>query len=55
MEQRQRVWDIVEATGVGMLTTQFPRGLRARPLEARPDRDHGVIYFIIDARGLKVV
>ena len=32
-----RIWDIIEKVGVCMLTTQFPGGLRARPLEARPD------------------
>jgi len=36
-----------------MLTTRFDEGLRARPLEARPDRNGGVIYFITDVRGLK--
>lgn len=39
-----RVWDIVEKVGVCMLTTQFAGGLRARPLEARPDRDAGLIF-----------
>jgi hypothetical protein len=39
-----RVWDIVEKVGVCMLTTQFVGGLRARPLEARPDRDAGLIF-----------
>jgi general stress protein 26 len=49
----QRVWELLETTGVGMLTTQFAEGLRSRPLEPRPDRDNGVIYFITDVRGLK--
>jgi hypothetical protein len=39
-----RVWDIIEKIGVCMLTTQFAGGLRARPLEARPDRDTGLIF-----------
>ena len=34
-----RVWDIVEKAGVGMLTTRFSGGLRARPVEPRPDRE----------------
>ncbi len=29
-----RVWDMIEKARVGMLTTQFAGGLRARPLEA---------------------
>jgi general stress protein 26 len=48
-----RVWDIIEKVGVGMLTTRFDGGLRARPLEARPDRDAGVIWFVTDVRGAK--
>jgi general stress protein 26 len=48
-----RVWDIIEKTGVGMLVTRFSGGMRARPLEPRPDRDEGVIYFVTDVRGTK--
>lgn len=48
-----RVWDIIEKIGVCMLTTQSTRGLRARPREARPDRDAGLILFITDVRGSK--
>lgn len=48
-----RVWDIIEKVGVCMLTTQGRGGLRARPLEARPDRDAGLIFFVTDVRGAK--
>jgi general stress protein 26 len=48
-----RVWDIIEQAGVGMLTTRFTGGLRARPLEARTDRNTGTIWFVIDSRGTK--
>ena len=48
-----RVWDIVEKARVGMLTTRFAGGLRARPLEARADRDAGIIWFVTDVRGAK--
>lgn len=48
-----RVWDIIEKTRVGMLTTQFSGGLRARPLEARADRDAGVIWFLTNVLGTK--
>jgi general stress protein 26 len=51
--ESDRVWDIVEKVGVAMLTTQFPGGLRARPVEARPDRDAGVIWFLTDLRSGK--
>ena len=52
-EKIARVWDIIEKVGVGMLTTRFAGGLRARPLEARPDRDAGLIWFVTDARSGK--
>ncbi len=48
-----RVWDIIEKAPVGMLTTRFAGGLRARPLEARADRDAGIIWFVTDVRGAK--
>jgi pyridoxamine 5'-phosphate oxidase like protein len=48
-----RVWDIIEKVGVTMLTTQFSGGLRARPLEARPERDAGLIWFVTDIRSGK--
>jgi general stress protein 26 len=48
-----RVWDIVEQVGVCMLTTHSAGGLRARPLEARPDRAAGVIYFVTDIHSAK--
>ena len=49
----QRVWDIVDAAGIGMLVTDAGPDLRARPLEPRSDRDGGVIRFVIDRRGSK--
>ncbi len=48
-----RAWDIIEKARIGMLTTQFDGGLRARPLEARADRDAGLIWFVTDKRGAK--
>jgi general stress protein 26 len=50
---RDRVWDVIESVGVCMLTTRFGEGLRARPLEARPDRRGGTIRFVTDVRGAK--
>jgi general stress protein 26 len=48
-----RVWDLIEKVGVCMLTTRFPGGLRARPVEARPDQQQHLIWFVTDVRGLK--
>jgi general stress protein 26 len=44
---------IIAKVGVTMLTTQFSGGLRARPLEARPDRDAGLIWSVTDVRSGK--
>ncbi|HVV81155.1 MAG TPA: pyridoxamine 5'-phosphate oxidase family protein [Pseudolabrys sp.] len=52
-ESEARVWDILEKSTVGMLTTHGAQGLRARPLDARPDRNAGVIQFVTDVRGIK--
>jgi Pyridoxamine 5'-phosphate oxidase like len=49
----ERVWDIIEKLGVCMLTAQFESGLRARPLEARPERAAGIIWFVTDLRSGK--
>src|SRR5947209_1044365 len=49
----KRVWEIIEKVGICMLTTRFMLGLRARPLEARPDRQAGLIWFITDLRSDK--
>jgi general stress protein 26 len=48
-----RVWDVIQKSGICMMVTSFGGGLRGRPLEARPDRDSGLIWFLIDVRGLK--
>ena len=48
-----RAWDIIEKARICMLTTQFAGGLRARPLEARADRDAGLIWFVTDIGGAK--
>jgi general stress protein 26 len=48
-----RVWEIVQKVGVAMLTTRFSGGLRSRPLEARPERNAGVIWFVTDRDSAK--
>jgi general stress protein 26 len=48
-----RVWDIIERVGICMLTTRFAGGLRARPLEARPERAAGIIWFLTDLNSEK--
>jgi general stress protein 26 len=49
----ERVWQVIEKVGVCMTTTRFNGGIRARPLEARPDPEENSIYFLIDERGTK--
>jgi general stress protein 26 len=51
--QTDRVWEIIAHVGIAMLTTRFSGGLRARPLEARPDRAAGLIRFLTDKRSGK--
>jgi general stress protein 26 len=48
-----RVWDIIKLVGICMLTTRFAGGLRAWPLQSRPDRDAGVIWFVTDLHSAK--
>jgi general stress protein 26 len=48
-----RIWDVIENVRVCMLTTHAASGLRARPLEARPDRAAGLIWFVTDRRSGK--
>lgn len=48
-----RIWEVIEKAGICMLVTQFSDGLRARPMEARPDREAETIWFLTDKRGLK--
>jgi general stress protein 26 len=48
-----RVWDVIERVRVCMFTTRSAAGLRARPVEARPDREAGIIWFVTDLRSAK--
>lgn len=48
-----RVWEIMETVRVCMVTTRFDGGLRARPLEARPDRCSNRLLFVTDAHSPK--
>ena len=48
-----RVWQIIERVGVCMLTTRFPGGFRARPVEPRLDRAAGLIWVVTDLRSEK--
>jgi general stress protein 26 len=48
-----RVWQVIERVGVCMLTTLSDGGLRARPVEPRPDRAAGLIWIVTDRRSGK--
>jgi len=52
-ETVDRIWQIIEKVGVCMLTTRIKGGLRARPLEARPDRDLDRLLFVTDVHSAK--
>jgi general stress protein 26 len=49
----ERVWDIIDKVGVCMLTKQAAGRLRARPIEARPDRKAGLIFAVTDVHSAK--
>ena len=52
-DQLDRIWEIIERQGVCMFTTHFDGGLRARPVQPRPDRNEAVIWFVTDVRSGK--
>lgn len=49
----ERIWQIINKVGVCMLTTRFEGGLRARPLEARPDRNSDRLLFMTNVDSAK--
>jgi general stress protein 26 len=54
VDSANRIWEIIEGVGICMLTTRRANGeLRARPLEARPDRKNNCVYFLTDSRSAK--
>ncbi|ODS03014.1 hypothetical protein AUC71_12135 [Methyloceanibacter marginalis] len=48
-----RIWEVIGKAGICMMTTHFPDGLRARPMEARAEPETDAIWFLTDRRGLK--
>ncbi len=49
-----RAWEVIEKVCICMLTTRTSGGeLRARPVEARPDRDEGCLYTVTDIGSAK--
>ena len=52
-EVLDRIWRVIDKAGICMMITRFEDGLRARPLEARPNQEENVIWFLTDRRGLK--
>lgn len=48
--ESDRVWELVDAIGVCMLTSKDGADLRARPMHAMVDREAGTLSFFTDAR-----
>ena len=48
-----RAWNVIDHVGHCMMVTQFDGGLRGRPMQARPDREEGLIWFLTDIRAAK--
>ena len=50
----ERIWQTIIKVSICMLTTRTSGGdLRARPVEARPDRTDDCLYFLTDADSAK--
>ena len=50
----ERIWQTIIKVSICMLTTRTSGGdLRARPVEARPDRRNDCLYFLTDANSAK--
>lgn len=47
------IWKLAKSIDFCMFTTWDGERQRARPLSARPDRDEGRIYFLVDEEGEK--
>ncbi|MBX3429860.1 MAG: pyridoxamine 5'-phosphate oxidase family protein [Hyphomonadaceae bacterium] len=48
-----RVWKLMEKIGVCMMASKDGDKIRSRPMGARPNKAHNVIYFLTDVRGHK--
>ena len=52
-EAVDQIWDLAKSIDICMFVTWDGSAQRARPLSARPNRDEGRIYFLVDASGAK--
>ncbi len=52
-EAIDRIWDLATSIDICMFITWDGSAQRARPLSARPNREEGRIYFLVDASGAK--
>lgn len=48
-----RAWNVMDKTDNCVMVTQFEGGLRGRPMQARPNREEGLIWFLTDVRAAK--
>ena len=48
-DEHDRVWCLIEKIGVTMFVTSHGDTMDARPLQAHPDRDANLIYFMTDS------
>lgn len=52
-EAVDRIWSLAKSIDICMFVTWDGSRQRARPLSARPIREEGRIYFLVDERGAK--
>lgn len=48
-----RAWNVMDKSDNCVMVTQFEGGLRGRPMQARPNREEGLIWFLTDVRAAK--
>ncbi len=48
-----QIWDLAKSIDICMFVNWDGSAQRARPLSARPNRDEGRIYFLVDQSGAK--
>lgn len=53
-ELRERAWELAEDIGFCMLVSWDGSRQHARPMDARVDKDAGLIFFLTDEAGAKV-
>jgi general stress protein 26 len=52
-DKHEQIWTLMGEIETAMIVTHAGDALRARPMVARPEREHNAIYFLTDANAPK--